>query len=148
MDWILADVVKTHGTSGMEPIFPQPGGGLNGCLPGGAPAVLPQGSEPSTPAPSEVLPVPQPVPAGAGPGGCLAGRPAHGVDAAHGAHTGHPGECRSDLQRNGDSTMEPVATELTAGRSALQSRRHARVAGGTAAGPGLGLRQHGLTGVQ
>jgi hypothetical protein len=69
MDWLLSDVVKTQGTSGMHPLFPTPPaaqpGAVDGALP--VPVVPLPGSVPMGP-PSTPLPV-APPPAGAGPSG-------------------------------------------------------------------------------
>jgi type II secretion system protein D len=70
MDWVVGDIMRTHGTTGMEPLFPQPnmadgpGHGANGhlmfdsCAPGasgpdvhGAPLPAPS-SEPQLPKPT------------------------------------------------------------------------------------------------
>lgn len=74
MDWILGDVMKAHGPSGMEPIFPgwtpPPGPGLPaspGTLaPSGplVPPVVPPTPPDPPPARYEQLPVPAPAPAG------------------------------------------------------------------------------------
>jgi general secretion pathway protein D len=74
MDWVVGDVVKLHGTSGMAPIFPPPPGvGPGAPLPGGlaSPNLCPGISDPSSlfgplpmaPPPSEALPTPRIVPA-------------------------------------------------------------------------------------
>src|SRR5262249_22459167 len=76
MDWILGDVIKMHGTSGMEPVFPQPQPGGGGCgrarvrpvVPGSVPAgPLPVGpglgdpnAAPETPASPPAQPEQQP----------------------------------------------------------------------------------------
>ena len=69
MDWILGDVIKTQGSSGMLPLFPTPPVGaippamdpstIDGAMPGPAmPSVVP-----ITPAmPLETLPTPHPIP--------------------------------------------------------------------------------------
>jgi hypothetical protein len=75
MDWILGDVLKVHGTSGMAPIMPQPGerwpgagpgpGGPGGCRDGScggnAPYTIPgpvPGVGPPAPDPGVALPAP------------------------------------------------------------------------------------------
>jgi type II secretory pathway component GspD/PulD (secretin) len=68
MDWCLGDVIKTQGTSGMEPLFPPPKFGPGGPPEGpppGPPAFLPS-APPTTTAPNgmdgrEVLPRPRPT---------------------------------------------------------------------------------------
>jgi hypothetical protein len=74
MDWVLGDVVKVHGTTGLEPLFPTPpvpdlgaglGTGADGYPPDGVPAsgeaIFPT-MPPSGPAGSETLPTPRPIP--------------------------------------------------------------------------------------
>jgi len=102
MDWILADVARTHGLSGMEPVlhpkafgagqpFPDPQGmgGVDGCLTSPltqppdvtAPTTVmpppPPGVDvlpPPTPVPGEeTLPLPRPVPGGPAQGPALPG---------------------------------------------------------------------------
>ncbi len=62
MDWIVSDVLKSHGTSGMEPILPRPAG-----VDGSMPAVFPPpASVPGTialpPGENRLLPAPQMYP--------------------------------------------------------------------------------------
>jgi len=59
IDWILGDVVKTHGTAGMEPVFPLPVPGVGPaapCVP--APAVLPVVPDPMSAQPGVSVPAP------------------------------------------------------------------------------------------
>ena len=51
MDWIVGDVVKTHGTSGMEPIMPTPGG-MDGHVPPSLGPGAPGWSTPPLPGPA------------------------------------------------------------------------------------------------
>jgi hypothetical protein len=70
MDWIVGDVMKTHGTLGMEPIVPAPGG-IDGRPPGATPpgamdgrmpaAMFPGGSSYQPPAFSSPLMAPPPA---------------------------------------------------------------------------------------
>src|SRR5262249_47700554 len=64
MDWIVGDIIKTHGTSGMEPIVPAPGG-QDGHVPLPLPTTPPGfPGGPYTPGPAYTAPVyPAPVPA-------------------------------------------------------------------------------------
>jgi type II secretory pathway component GspD/PulD (secretin) len=79
MDWIVGDVVKVHGTTGLEPIIPppvpgSPAGpigdppyGLDGAVPAGPPLAVPPAAAPGAgqqlpmPAPVQNLPAPAPV---------------------------------------------------------------------------------------
>jgi Bacterial type II and III secretion system protein len=67
MDWVLGDVLRAHGTTGMEPIIGgQPHGGVDGALP--PPVAAPHVPDPgpaALPLPAPVAPPPQP----AAPGG-------------------------------------------------------------------------------
>jgi hypothetical protein len=60
MDWVVGDVLRTHGTSDMEPIIPAPGGmdgRVNGAVPFGSPAFPPaSGAVPTWPAPAPGAP--------------------------------------------------------------------------------------------
>jgi type II secretory pathway component GspD/PulD (secretin) len=98
MDWIVGDIARTHGTTGMEPIFataPHVGGpndpagpngsgpgcgapGTPGPLPPGAPPVLPPSYGPAVPGQprGEPLPPPPPLPQPLPPPGPGAAAPA------------------------------------------------------------------------
>jgi general secretion pathway protein D len=92
MDWILGDVLKAHGTHGMEPIMPVPpgAGGPGQFVPPGG-TTVPPSSPPivTTPesAPPAILPVPSPGneqlgaprPLPTGPGPVLPGMPSAGA---------------------------------------------------------------------
>ena len=66
MDWVVGDIVRAHGLSGMEPMLPPPppvDPRMNGAYPPGAacpPGVAPMQSP--TPAPQQQLPAPTPLP--------------------------------------------------------------------------------------
>ena len=86
MDWIIGDIVKTQGPSGLDPIFPPPQlggkggkGGLGGPCGSGGPGSCPMppmapffnGLAPSDPPPHETLPQPRinpPMPPASGNG--------------------------------------------------------------------------------
>jgi len=73
MDWIVGDVLKTHGTSGMGPIMPIPGG-VDGHMPAQLPAGGPGYTAPFAPvpfAPAPVYPAPAPAPAPTSDGSVL-----------------------------------------------------------------------------
>jgi type II secretion system protein D len=60
MDWVIGDVLKTQGTSGMEPILPPPPAlGPNGCLPAALPLAP---SAPALSAPALSAPVSKTTP--------------------------------------------------------------------------------------
>jgi type II secretory pathway component GspD/PulD (secretin) len=88
MDWIVGDVLKSQGTSGMEPIIPAPGGQdgrINGPLPFSAPGYSMPAPAASFPAPgSIVLPPPTPLsaPTPLPPGAQQGSAPAPGAAAA------------------------------------------------------------------
>ncbi|MFO0930132.1 MAG: hypothetical protein U0736_24425, partial [Gemmataceae bacterium] len=67
MDWVLGDVIKTHGMSGMHPLFPPPpappSGGVDAELPAPVAPGLPGEVKPAAP----MLPAPTPVPGMAAP---------------------------------------------------------------------------------
>ncbi len=79
MDWILGDVLKTHGTSGMAPIMPRPGESMpsagGGCgsgncgaspavtVPGLAPGAPQSPLGPALPGAPEMAPLPRTIPA-------------------------------------------------------------------------------------
>ncbi|HXG13179.1 MAG TPA: secretin N-terminal domain-containing protein [Gemmataceae bacterium] len=67
IDWMLGDVLRFHGTSGMEPVLPRPvGPGVEEHLPGAVPPPVPAfpGLPPAGPVPGEALPQPRPLPPG------------------------------------------------------------------------------------
>jgi type II secretory pathway component GspD/PulD (secretin) len=81
MDWVLSDIVKTHGISGMAPLFPPaPAPGhpaVDGAVaPGGAgPRLMPLLTPAPGLTPGNVLPAPRVVPGPAGPGALPPPRP-------------------------------------------------------------------------
>jgi hypothetical protein len=83
MDWIMGDVLKTHGTTGMEALLPAPPGiaGLPlgpGALLPAAPSNLAPGQPGVVPA-DQTLPKPRVVPAPQGPGSALPMGPSTGL---------------------------------------------------------------------
>ncbi len=72
IDWVLRDIVNTHGTSGLEPIFPPPPTGLKrgpgsecppGTRPPGSPPVPPRPPIPPGGTPADQVPIPGMAPA-------------------------------------------------------------------------------------
>src|SRR5581483_2264443 len=62
MDWVVGDIIRTQGSSGMEPIIPTPPPGVSGNSPPVPPVLTFPGRIETLPVPQPVAPAPQPLP--------------------------------------------------------------------------------------
>lgn len=152
MDWVLGDVIKTHGMHGMHPLFPPPPapptGGIDAELPAPlapgqavptgpvlpAPTPLPPGSEPVVPPVGTPLPPGATVPGPAAPGPDLPlPRPVGTPD------TSRPGGLMPTAAREpaGDATDRPLQKlSLLPGQPGAPASPVVPAAGSTPAVPG------------
>jgi type II secretory pathway component GspD/PulD (secretin) len=132
MDWILGDVVRTQGISGMDPLFPgkpltaassPPHGNVDGALPGPL-APPPPGMVPGSDLPPAMLPAPRLVPAPGSDNTLPAPRPVPSGSSSLPAAPGGPTAATTTSNNNANEppTLGPTPERPLQGLSAVPGR--------------------------